>query len=189
MFVAIFSNLPSTFNSSCYSKSGCHLASFTLPMRLFSLVSLPVTYSIALPRSTQVSAFPFLGRSRSSATSLEILHLPLHELTSAPACPVCSKTEELEVSPLLAYNPLLSLLVFFFPLCLHQRQSVKPASSFSLSFGIRKVQKISMYLLSIQQVTFTPFFHPFLPDPAISFHISFLVLCLVLVFDRDGRAG
>lgn len=188
MLVAIFSNLPSTFNSSCYSKSGRHLTSFTLPMRLFSLVSLPVTYSIALPRSMQVNAFPFLGRSRSSATSLEILHLPLHELTSAPACPVCSKTKNWR-SPLLAYNPSLSLLFFFFPLCLHQRQSVKPASSFSLSFSIRKVQKISMYLLSIQQVTFTPFFHPFLPDPAISFHISFLVLCLVLVFDRDSRAG
>lgn len=155
--MAIFSNLPSTFNSSCYSKSGRHLTSFTLSMWLFSLVSLPVTYSIALPRSMQANAFPFLGRSRSSATSLEILHLPLHKLTSAPARPACSKTEEPEVSPLLAYNPSLSLLLFFFPLCLHQRQSVKPASSFSLSFSIRKVQKISMYLLSIQQVTFTPF--------------------------------
>lgn len=114
VFVAIFSNLPSAFNSFSYSKSGRHLTSFTLPMQLFSPVSLPVTYSVAFSRSMEVSACPFMGRSRSSATYMEILHFPLHELTSAPALPVHSKTEEAEVSPLLAYKPLLSLPFFFF---------------------------------------------------------------------------
>lgn len=35
----------------------------------------------------------------------------------------------------------------------------------------------------------TIFLHPFLPSPAISFHTSFLALCLVLVFVRDSRVN
>lgn len=170
-FVAIFSNLPSTFSSSSYSKSGRHLTSFTLPMLLFSLASLPVTYSIAFLRSTHVNAFPFLGKSRSSATYLEILHFPLHELISIPAHHVSSKTEEPEVCPFLACNLLLSLLFFFLPLRLHQRQSVKSTSSLSLSFSIRKIQKVSICFLFIQWVTyllpFSSFFFLILLYPSI----------------------
>lgn len=129
--VVTFINLPSSFNSSSYPRSGCHLTSSTSTIWLFSLFSLPVTCSIIFSRSSQVNAFLFLSSSRSSATYPELPHFPLHELTSMVARPVCLKTEEPEVSSLLPYNPLLSLTFFFFPL--HLYQSVKSTSSFSLN--------------------------------------------------------
>lgn len=118
-------------------------------MGLFLSVSLLVTYSTPFPRGTQVCAFSLLCRRRSSGTYPKMLHFLLHYLHSCLSCPF--RTEVAEVSLFLAYNHL-TLLFFFFLLCLHQRQSVKSVPSFSLSFSIRKFQKVSMCILSIQQV-------------------------------------
>lgn len=76
---------PDTFNSS-HSRSGFLLT--PLPMGLFLPVSLPVTYSTAFPRGTQVCAFSFLCRHRSSGTYSKIYTSCY--ITSTPACPVPS---------------------------------------------------------------------------------------------------
>lgn len=108
-------------------------------MGLFLPVSLPVTHSTAFPRGTQVCAFSFLCRHRPSGTYPKILHFLLHYLHSCLPC--LFYTEAAEVSPVLAYNPLLILLFFLF-LC----------EIICLSFCIRKFQKVSVCILSIQEV-------------------------------------
>lgn len=89
-------------------------------MGLFLPVNLPVTYWTVFPRGTQVCAFSFLCRRRSSRTLPKILHFLLHYLHSCLPCPIYK--EGAEVSLFLPYNPLLTLPFFFFFLCLHQRQ-------------------------------------------------------------------